>query len=78
MLEQPIVEHPHEEPGRMPAARDQTSIDRPFGRLFIDVKRLRIELPREGNDLVGADAPPAQVEAFTDFEVFEVPHRLRV
>jgi len=42
------------------------------------MKRLRIELPREGHDHVGADAAPAQVEAFTDFEVFEVAHQLEV
>src|SRR5256885_11877166 len=47
VVEQTAHEQAHEEGGRVPAARDQPSIDRSLGGFRIDMKRLRVEAAGE-------------------------------
>jgi hypothetical protein len=60
----------------MPAAGDESSVDRLLGRHRVDVERLRIPLASEGDDLFlaeGRDGPQLDDLAFG--EVFEVENR---
>src|SRR5436853_7141790 len=67
-------EQAHEERRRMPAAGDQSAVHRLPRRLAVDVKRLRVEAPREFEDLVFADRVLAEIEDFAGAEIFQVPH----
>ena len=50
---------PHHQPSGMPAAGNEAAERRLFGRLWVDVKTLRIEPFREGSDLACLDRDAA-------------------
>ena len=62
----------------MPAARDQLPEHRVARGFFIEVKRLRIELLRKGDNvfLVNANAA-VRLEHLPDGEILEIPFRHR-
>ena len=76
VVEQTAHEQAHEEGGRVPAARDQPSIDRSLGGFRIDMKRLRVEAAGEVEDLLLADRLLAELEDLAFVEVFQVSHRI--
>jgi len=58
----------------VPAARDQPAVGRLFGRLGVDVERLRVEARRELDDLLGGDGDLADLDHLTDPKVLPVAH----
>lgn len=59
MREVVLREKPHRQRTRMPTAGDETSERGQLGPVGVDVKRLRIEAPREGNDIILLDRDAA-------------------
>jgi hypothetical protein len=56
----------------VPAARREPAEQRIPGGLFVEVKRLRVELGREPLDLVRVDPVPIAAEALADVKVVEI------
>jgi len=52
IFEEAVDHETHRHRGGMPSARNQTAEERITCRLFVDVHRLRVVLPRELDDLV--------------------------
>ena len=71
-IQQAVREQAHERAHGMPAARDQPAIDRSGGRLLVEVERLRIPVPGEGDDLVPTERAPAQMMDLAGGEIVEV------
>ena len=65
-----VEAHPHR--AGVPAARDQAAEDGLLRGLGVDVERLRVELPREVDDLVLGDGAAAELEHLAGLEVLEV------
>ena len=72
---QVLDQQPHEERDRVPAARDQPTVDRVGGRGGVDMHRLRIVLPGEGDDIVLADGDGANRDDLAWMEVLEITDR---
>jgi hypothetical protein len=60
----------------VPAAGDDAAEDRSFGGVFIDVKRLRIELLRKVNDFFFGDGALSQWNHAAGNEIFKIPGEL--
>src|SRR3569623_1781553 len=61
----------------MPAAGDDSMVNRFGGSLAVDVEGLRIELHGEIDDLLLADRPRTGLDHGADFKVFKIPFQLR-
>src|SRR5262249_19202483 len=68
-----LREKPHRQRTRMPAAGDETTELGQLGPDGVDVKRLRIETPGEGNDLILLDRDAATAMDVACDVVLEVP-----
>src|SRR5262249_38295744 len=67
-----IVDHADEHRARVPTARDETAEHALLRRLRVHVERLRIELPRKLDDLLGRDLVVTKTMRLPDQDVLEV------
>src|SRR5690349_18996865 len=72
LLEEAVPHEAHHDRDRLPAARDETAIDRALGRIFVGVERLRVVLPREPDDLVLRQRVRRRLAHLSGCEVFEI------
>src|SRR5205807_3784412 len=64
----------HEEGARVPAAGDQTAVDREARRIGVEVHRLRVIVLRKTNDVRLADLDTTEVDELAYMEILVVAH----
>src|ERR1700704_1413689 len=65
--------HPHRR--RMPPARDQSAIGRTRGRVFIDMKGLRVILLRERDDVLLGESVGTEGDLVAERNILEPHHK---
>ena len=72
MLDGSLVEQTHHQRPGVPTAGDEAAEHGPRRRLFVEVERLRVELPGKGDNFVFGDRVVAEVDDVADLEIVEV------
>src|SRR5256885_2077803 len=71
-MDQALDGEPERDADRLPAARDQASVDRGRGSGLVHVEGLRVVLLPEGDDLVAREGVRAELERVARLEILEI------